>query len=136
MLDVNVISALTVCLALCWWLVRPLVTSNRRGIGKFHPMSRKEVQSRLLMTAAVAIWTVFLCLMDHYDQTRPTVANEQSGQTHPLTNHGHVVYLTGMENFGQFFLPATAALCFISGYLIYRRLTNTFSETEAQNPET
>jgi hypothetical protein len=84
-------------------------------------MRRLRLISRTLVASALLVWAYFYYLSNHYDDTRPTVADEVSGRVFPLNSHGHVVYLTMTEEYLIRFLVLAAVGCFISGFVIDRR---------------
>ena len=84
-------------------------------------MRRLRLISRTLVASALLVWAYFYYLSNHYDDTRPTVADEVSGRVYPLKSHGHVVYLTMTEEYLVRFLVFAAVGCFISGFIVDRR---------------
>ena len=95
---------------------------------------RQKVLSRLLVTVAVLIWFGCCYLYIHYDETRPTIADELSGRIYSISNHGHIVYLTWGEQSGLFLLGLGAFVCFFCGYLLDRRLRNKLAQSDQGNP--
>jgi hypothetical protein len=51
----------------------------------------------------------------YYDNSMPSAPQPQVGRTHPLSLHGHIVYLTSFE---RLCYNANSALIFISGPLL------------------
>jgi hypothetical protein len=67
-------------------------------------------------------WGCFYYLTNHYDRTRPTVAQDECGRVYSLNSHGHIVYLTTTEQYRLRFLVAAAVACFVSGFLVDRKV--------------
>lgn len=82
------------------------------------------------------MWLAFFYSTHYYQNTRPTVSDEQSGRIYSLNEHGHIVYLTLGEQCGLFSLVFVAVGCFISGYLIERRFQNAIAEPRQNGPKT
>jgi hypothetical protein len=90
--------------------------------------------SRLLIASAFLIWGYFYYLTNHYDGTRPTVVQEEYGRVYSLNSHGHIVYLTTAEKYRLRLLVVAAIGCFVSGFLIDRKVrASAHSEHQCQN---
>ena len=96
---------------------------------------RQRAVARWLVAAALLIWSVFFCLTFQYQNSLPTVADEQSGRVYSLNEHGHIVYLTLGEQCGLFALIFAAVGCFVSGYVIDRKARNALAESSPNSPK-
>jgi hypothetical protein len=70
----------------------------------------------------MSLWSGFQYMTIYYDKICPTAASVDSGHIYPLNSHSHIVYLTTSEALGVYVLVLAAAGCFISGYLIDRKM--------------
>ena len=77
-----------------------------------------KLLSRFLVFAAFASGFGFLGLFYHYDATRPTVRQPGEGRNYPSNNHGHVVYLSGQDEYRLHLLEIAAFYLCMTGIVL------------------
>jgi hypothetical protein len=121
---------------LVWSTKLKALAKERESDGMSNSVFRRRTLSRELVIAALLIWLAFFYSTHYCQNTRPTVSDEQSGRIYPLSEHGHIVYLTLGEQCGLFSLVFVAVGCFVSGYVVERRLQSAIADSKQNGPKT
>jgi hypothetical protein len=73
---------------------------------------------------ALSLWFGYIAMFEHFDATRPTKPDAAAGRVIPQNNHGHIVYLTDLEQRKLMDLQYCSIVLFLPATLIlyiYRR---------------
>lgn len=130
MVDVNLIFIIAFGLTVCYGAGLSYRQIRERKAEVSQSTYRKKVISLCLGAAAVLVWFSLWFLYLHYDETRPTTADESSGRIYSLSNHDHVVFLTLMERWYLFLLGIIAFVLFLCGYVLGQRVRKSLVEPE------
>ena len=130
MFNINFIFMIAFSLAICYGAVLSFRQARERRAEMSRSAYRKKLISLCFGVAAVLICFGFWFLWLHYDETKPTMADDSVGRIYSIGNHGHVVFLTFTERCCLFLLGTVAFMAFLSSFILDRRARKSLIQPE------